>query len=220
MEFSNQNRLCRRALESVSIRIILFVCCNPNKPNQGAARRTDRSFYRPFWKRNRTERRHGRSRSLGCAGRMPTRDAALTLRMLAFWSWCASSRPTVKWMLSQIVPNVRYQRSNHFHRFVELGGGLAYFSGPMSHLGRRVDIDSLWVSGTPQQAVIFNGYHRSQTAAAIAITSRAGTTTGGTNQANIWFSRNRTPRASRFLAKADDSSATFRLGTERFNAST
>ena len=84
------------ALESVSIRIILFVCCNPNKPNQGAARRTDRSFYRPFWKRNRTERRHGRSRSLGCAGRMPTRDAALTLRMLAFWSWCASSRPTVK----------------------------------------------------------------------------------------------------------------------------
>jgi hypothetical protein len=55
----------------------------------------------------------------------------------------------------------------------------------MSHLGRRVDIDSLWVSGTPQQAVIFNGYHRSQTAAAIAITSRAGTTTGGTNQANI-----------------------------------
>ena len=68
------------ALESVSIRIILFVCCNPNKPHQGAARRTDRSFYRPFWKRNRTERRHGRSRSLGCAGRMPTRDAALTLR--------------------------------------------------------------------------------------------------------------------------------------------
>ena len=60
------------ALESVSIRIFLFVCCNPNKPHQGAARRTDRSFYRPFWKRNRTERRHGRSRSLGCAGRMPT----------------------------------------------------------------------------------------------------------------------------------------------------
>jgi hypothetical protein len=48
------------ALESVSIRIILFVSCNPNKPHQGAARRTDRSFYRPFWKRNRAERRHGR----------------------------------------------------------------------------------------------------------------------------------------------------------------
>jgi hypothetical protein len=59
------------ALESMSIRIILFVCCNPDKPHQGAARRTDRSFYRPFWKRNRAERRHGRPRSLGCAGRMP-----------------------------------------------------------------------------------------------------------------------------------------------------
>jgi len=74
------------ALESVSIRIILFVCCNPNKPHQGAARRTDRSFYRPFWKRNRTERCHGRPRSLGCAGRMPTRDAAFTPSDdAAFW---------------------------------------------------------------------------------------------------------------------------------------
>ena len=54
------------ALESVSIRIILFVCCNPNKPHQGAARRTDRSFHHPFWKRNRAERRHGRSRCWVC----------------------------------------------------------------------------------------------------------------------------------------------------------
>jgi hypothetical protein len=88
-------------------------------------------------------------------------------------------------VLSQIVPNVGYQRSDRFYRFVELGGGLAYFPRPMPHLGRRVDIDSLWVGGTPYQAVILNGYHRSKTVAAIAITSRAGTTTGGTNQANI-----------------------------------
>jgi hypothetical protein len=55
----------------------------------------------------------------------------------------------------------------------------------MPHLGRRLNVDSLWVGGTPQQAVIANGYHRSKAVAAIAITSRVGTTTGGTNQANI-----------------------------------
>jgi hypothetical protein len=57
------------ALESLSITIILFVCGNPNTPHQGAARRADRSFYHPFWKRNRPERRHGRPH-------VPTRDAA------------------------------------------------------------------------------------------------------------------------------------------------
>jgi hypothetical protein len=40
-------------LESVSIRFTLFVCYNPNKPHHCAARRADRSFYYPFWKRNR-----------------------------------------------------------------------------------------------------------------------------------------------------------------------
>ena len=55
---------------------ILLVCCNPNKPHHGAARRTDWSFYHPFWKRNRGERRHGRPHSFGCAGRLPTRVAA------------------------------------------------------------------------------------------------------------------------------------------------
>jgi hypothetical protein len=55
----------------------------------------------------------------------------------------------------------------------------------MPHFGRRVDVDALWVGGTPQQTVIVNDYHRSKTVTAIATTSRAGTTTGGTNQANI-----------------------------------
>ena len=34
------------ALERVSIRGILLICWNPNKPHHGAARRTDWLFYR------------------------------------------------------------------------------------------------------------------------------------------------------------------------------
>jgi hypothetical protein len=105
--------------------------------------------------------------------------------MLACCAWCASPRSSVKGVLSQIVPNVGYQRSDRFDRFIEPGGGLAYFPRPMPHFGRRVDVDALWVGGTPQQTVIVNDYHRSKTVTAIATTSRAGTTTGGTNQANI-----------------------------------
>jgi hypothetical protein len=88
-------------------------------------------------------------------------------------------------VFAQIVPNVGYQRSDRFYRFVELAGGLANFPRPMPHFGRRVDVDALWVGGTPQQTVIVNDYHRSKTVTAIATTSRAGTTTGRTNQANI-----------------------------------
>jgi hypothetical protein len=88
-------------------------------------------------------------------------------------------------VLSQIVPNVGYQRSDRFYRFVELGGGLAYFPRPITHFGRRVDVDALWIAWTPQQTVALNDYHRSKTVTAIATRSRAGTTTGGTNQANI-----------------------------------
>jgi hypothetical protein len=88
-------------------------------------------------------------------------------------------------VLPQTIPNVRYQLSNHFHRFVELGGGLAYFLRPIPHFGRRVDIDALWIGWTAQQTVALNDYHRSKTVTAIATRSRAGTTTGGTNQANI-----------------------------------
>jgi hypothetical protein len=55
----------------------------------------------------------------------------------------------------------------------------------MPHFGRRVDVDTLWIGRTPQQTVIVNDSHRSKTVTAIATTSSAGTTTGGTNQANI-----------------------------------
>src|SRR4249920_786902 len=105
--------------------------------------------------------------------------------MLAYCAWCVSSRSSIKRVLSQIVANVGYQRSDRFYRFVELGGGLAYFPRPMPHFGRRVDVDALWIGGTLQLTVIVNGSHRSKTVTAIATTSRAGTTTGGTNQANI-----------------------------------
>ena len=67
-----------------------------------------------------------------------------------------------------MLPNVGYQRSDRFYRFLELGDGLTYFP-----------------RGTPQQTVILNGNHRSKTESAIAMTSRACTTTGGTNQTNI-----------------------------------
>jgi hypothetical protein len=55
----------------------------------------------------------------------------------------------------------------------------------MPHFGRRVDVDALWIGGTLQLTVIVSGSHRSKTVTAIATTIRAGTTTGGTNQANI-----------------------------------
>jgi hypothetical protein len=48
-----------------------------------------------------------------------------------------------------------------------------------------VDVDALWIGWTAQQTVALNDYHRSKTVTAIATRSRAGTTTGGTNQANI-----------------------------------
>jgi len=88
-------------------------------------------------------------------------------------------------VLSQIVANVGYQRSDRSYRFIELGGGLAYFPRPMPHFGRRANVDALWIGGTLQLTVIVNGTHRSKTVTAIATTSRPGTTTGGTNQANI-----------------------------------
>jgi hypothetical protein len=88
-------------------------------------------------------------------------------------------------VFSQIVPNVGYQRPDRFYRFVELGGGLAYFPRPMPHFGRRVDVDALWIGGTLQLTVIVNGSHRSKTVTPVATTSRPGTTTGRINQANI-----------------------------------
>src|SRR5487761_858425 len=106
-------------------------------------------------------------------------------------AWCASSRHAVKRAVSQIVPDVGYQGTDCLHRFVQFGGGPADFPHPMPHFSRRVDVDTLWVGGTEQLAVIVLDCHRSKAVTAIAITSGAGTTTGGTNQANICFSCNR-----------------------------
>src|SRR5271169_1556324 len=100
-------------------------------------------------------------------------------------AWCASSVDCVKGAGSQIVPNVGYQRSDRLYCFVEFGGGPADFPHPMPHFGRRVDVDTFWVGRTPQATVFVHNGHRSRVVAAIAITSRIGTTTGGTNQANI-----------------------------------
>jgi hypothetical protein len=55
----------------------------------------------------------------------------------------------------------------------------------MPHFGRRADVDALCVGWTLQSAVIVHDGHRSKTVTAIAITGSAGTTTGGTNQADI-----------------------------------
>lgn len=70
-------------------------------------------------------------------------------------------------------------------RFIEFGGGLTNFARPMPHFGRRVDVDALWVSGPQQPAIVLNYCHCNKAMMAITITSRAGTTTGGTNQASI-----------------------------------
>jgi hypothetical protein len=61
----------------------------------------------------------------------------------------------------------------------------------MPHFSRRVNVDALWVGGTSQSAILVYDCHCSKAVMAIAITSRAGTTTGGTNQANILFSYNK-----------------------------
>ena len=55
----------------------------------------------------------------------------------------------------------------------------------MPHFGGRVDVDAFWVGGTAQQTVIIRDCHRNWAVTAIAIASGAGTTAGGTNQANI-----------------------------------
>lgn len=68
---------------------------------------------------------------------------------------------------------------------MEFGGGLANFAYPMPHLGRRVDVDALWVSGPQQPAIVLDDCHCNKAVMAIAITSKAGTTTGGPNQASI-----------------------------------
>ena len=86
---------------------------------------------------------------------------------------------------SQIVPNVGYQRSDRLYRFVEFGGGPAEFPNPVPHFGRRVDVDTFWVGRTQQATVFVHDGHRSKAVAAIAVASKVGSTTGGTNQANI-----------------------------------
>jgi hypothetical protein len=55
----------------------------------------------------------------------------------------------------------------------------------MPHFGRRVDVDALCVGGPQQPTVIVHDCHRSKAVTAIEFTSSAGTTTGGTNQADI-----------------------------------
>jgi hypothetical protein len=56
----------------------------------------------------------------------------------------------------------------------------------MSHFGRRVNVDTLCIGGAQQPTVIVLGCHRNKAITAMAIISGVGTTTGGTNQANIW----------------------------------
>jgi hypothetical protein len=89
---------------------------------------------------------------------------------------------------SQIVPNVGYHGSDRFYRFVEFGGGPADFPHPMPHFSRRTDVDALCVGRPQQPTVIVHDGHRCKAVTAIAITGSAGTTTGGTNQADIRFS--------------------------------
>jgi hypothetical protein len=85
---------------------------------------------------------------------------------------------------------------------MKFGDGPTNFAYPIPHFGRRVDVDALWVSGTQQTAVLARDRHCNRAMTAITITARAGTTTGGTNQANIWFSCKRPTPSRAILAAA------------------
>lgn len=102
----------------------------------------------------------------------------------------ASSRHCVKRAISQIIADVGYQGTDRLHRFIEFSGGPANFPHPMPHFSRRVNVDTRWVGGTPQSAVIAHDCHRRKAVR--------------TNQANICFSGNKPIRTTRSMAKAGD----------------
>ncbi len=74
----------------------------------------------------------------------------------------ASSRFSVKRVLSQIVTDVGDQGADRVDRFVEFGGRPAELPHPMAHFGRRVDVDALGVGGATQKTVFARGCHRNR----------------------------------------------------------
>jgi len=89
-------------------------------------------------------------------------------------------------------PDVRDQRADRGDRIAQLKGRMAELANPVPHLGCCVNVDAARIGRSAQSAISWvagarrrNSRHRNTAAAAMATITRAGTTTGGTNQAHV-----------------------------------